>query len=72
MYLEELYNVYLKNEYFILLYNFISFFDNDEENDIFFPMNIVNHYAFLENIGIDNLILNNHKKQYTFLIKGDN
>lgn len=60
------------NEQFILFYNFISFFKNDEVNNIFFPINIVNHYQFIENIGIDNLILKNHKKQYTFPIKGDN
>lgn len=59
------------NEHFILFYNFIYFSENDEENDIYFPMNLVNHYNFLENIGINNLILSNHKKQYTFTIKGD-
>ena len=60
------------NEHFILFYNFIYFSENDEENDIYFPMNLVNHYNFLENIGVNNLILTNHKKQYTFRIKGDN
>lgn len=59
------------NEHFILFYNFIWHYDNDQESNIYFPMNIVNHYRFLENVGVNNLILNNHKKQYTFPIKGD-
>lgn len=60
------------NEHFILFYNFIWHNENDQKNNIYFPMNIVNHYQFLENIGVNNLIQSNHKKQYTFPIKGDN
>ena len=59
------------SEHFVLFYNFIWHQDNHEENEIYFPMNIINKYKFLENIGINNLILNNHKKQYKFLLKGD-
>lgn len=59
------------DEHFILFYNFIWHHDNHQKNEIYFPINIINKYQFLENIGIDNLILHNHKKQYEFPLKGD-
>lgn len=57
------------DEQFVLFYNFIIFDIND--NDKFLhPIDIVNHYSFLENIGIDNLISKEHENFYNFIIKG--
>lgn len=57
------------DEQFLLFYNFINF--NEETNEeIFRTINLVNHYSFLENIGIDNLIKKEHENYYNFLIKG--
>lgn len=57
------------NEQFILFYNFIHFEKNDEK-EIFHPLNLVNHYNFIDNIGVDNLIFKKHEEFYDFLIKG--
>lgn len=56
------------DEQFLLFYNFIQF--NDKENGIYSTIKLVNHYKFLENIGIDNLIFKKHKEFYDFVIKG--
>lgn len=59
------------NEQFLLFYNFINFNENDNE-EYLNPINIVNHYNFLENLGRNNLLdkeLHNNKKFYTFDIK---
>ena len=39
---------------------------------MFWTINLVNHYDFLENIGIDNLISKKHELFYDFQIKGSN
>lgn len=56
------------DEQFLLFYNFIHF--NDEKNGIYSTINLVNHYQFLENVGIDNLIFKKHEEFYDFVIKG--
>ena len=57
------------DEQFLLFYNFIHF-DKETEDEIFWTINLVNHYKFLENIGIENLILKKHEEFYDFVIKG--
>jgi Putative phage abortive infection protein len=59
------------DEQFILFYNFIIFDVNDND-EYLHPINIVNHYKFLENLGSNNLLdkeLHNNKKFYSFEIK---
>lgn len=59
------------DEQFLLFYNFIIFDTNDNE-EYLHPINIVNHYHFLENLGSDNLLnkeLHNNKNFYNFQIK---
>jgi len=56
------------DEQFLLFYNFIHF--NDKENGIYSTLRLVNYYKFLENIGIDNLILKKHEEFYDYIIKG--
>ena len=50
------------NEQFILYYNFYHFNDNDK--DFLSTINLVEHYQFLENLGLDNLIIEKHKELY--------
>lgn len=57
------------DEQFLLFYNFIHF-DKETDNEIFHTINLVNHYSFLENIGIGNLINKQHELFYDFVIKG--
>ena len=57
------------DEQFLLFYNFLHF-DKETDDEIFQTINLVNHYSFLENIGIDNLISKKHELFYNFLIKG--
>lgn len=56
------------DEQFLLFYNFIHF--NDKENGIYSTIKLVNHYTFLENIGIDNLLFKKHEEFYDFVIIG--
>jgi hypothetical protein len=56
------------DEHFVLFYNFIHF--NDKEYGVYSAIKLVNHYKFLENIGIDNLIFKKHEEFYDFVIKG--
>lgn len=59
------------DEQFLLFYNFIHFNENDNV-EYLHPINIVNHYKFLENLGSNNLLdkeLHNNKNFYTFDIK---
>ena len=57
------------DEQFILFYNFIHF-NKETENEIFWTINLVNHFKFLENIGIGNLLIKKHELFYDFEIKG--
>ena len=60
------------DEQFLLFYNFI-YFDKETEDEMFWTINLVNHYQFLENLGSSNLLnkkgLHNNKNFYTFDIK---
>ena len=51
------------------LYYFIHF-NKETENEIFWTINLVNHFKFLENIGIGNLLIKKHELFYDFEIKG--
>ena len=55
--------------YILLFYNFI-YFDKEITNGSFGTVDLTNHYSFLENIGIDNLIEKEHELYYNFKIKG--
>ncbi|MBW8522747.1 putative phage abortive infection protein [Chryseobacterium chendengshani] len=57
------------NEQFLLFYNFIHF-NQETQNETYWTVNLVNHYKFLENIGIKNLIFKKHEEFYNFQIKG--
>ncbi len=57
------------DEQFLLFYNFI-YFDKEITNGSFGTVDLTNHYSFLENIGIDNLIEKEHELYYNFKIKG--
>ncbi|CAN1557909.1 Putative phage abortive infection protein [Flavobacteriaceae bacterium] len=56
------------DEQFLLFYNFIHF--NEKRKGIYSTINLVNHYTFLENIGIDNLLFKKHEEFYDFVIEG--
>lgn len=58
------------DEQSILFYNFLYF--NSEENNHYSTVNLVNHYRFLENVGIENLLSRKHQAYYNFIIKGSN
>jgi len=57
------------NEQFLLFYNFI-YFNKDSKDEKYWTVKMVNHFEFLENLGVDNLISKNHELFYNFVIKG--
>jgi hypothetical protein len=57
------------DEQFLLFYNFI-YFKDESDDETFSTVSLVNQYKFLENIGIENLILKKHEEFYNFIIKG--